>query len=563
MGAGPSRVSGFVQKDDQRSIAGQHLVGRVVTAARMARRGLTVTRGLRGLVRRPVTLEESRSVIEQEVRHRAPRLLASLDRLVWPFPASPTRRLLDHAGLEPGDVRALVTDRGVDDALEALRDAGVYVAYEEYHGRRPAVRGSASFEFSPPDFFNPVTTADYLATTGGSRSEGTPVELSFSWQRRQGRQRPLQAQMAGTRGAPMAVWLPVFPSAAGFGAVMKLTAGGSRPERWFSQIPTDLRGITTHKQLANRVLPAMSALARAGLPSPEHVPTSDPAPVAEWLQDAVARTGAAALTGYASSLTALARHALERGIDLNGVVGFPASEPVTAGKLDTMRASGMRPFPMYAFVPEGTMGLSCPHCDDEEYHLWAQDLAVVTRRRDRGDGTEVDAFLWTSLALDAPRVLLNVENDDYGEIRTDVPCACPLGEVGLRTRLAQIRGISKVVAAGMSLDGEVFDALAESTLPALLGGGPGDYQLVEEETTSGTAIALRIHPRVGAIDDDAARAAFRAALAGSDNGVLARTVWGQRPLRIDRAAPITTRAGKTLAFERLGTTPAAHPTKGH
>ena len=42
----------------------------------------------------------------------------------------------------------------------------------------------------------------------------------------------------------------------------------------------------------------------------------------------------------------------------------------------------MTPYPTYAFVPEGTVALTCEHCDDEEYHLWDHELAFITRRRD-------------------------------------------------------------------------------------------------------------------------------------------------------------------------------------
>lgn len=522
----------------------------------MARRGLGVARGLRRLVRDPATLEGARQVIAEEVRARPQRFLAALDRLVWPHPTSPIRRLLDAAGLEAGDVVGLVADQGLTGALEALRDAGVYVAHEEYHGRVEVRRGSTAFMVGPGDFFNPITRADYMAATGGTSGGGTPMELSFAWQRRQGRQRPVQLELAGVRGRPSAVWLPVFPSAAGFGAVMKNAAGGSRPERWFSQIPTDVSGIAGHKQVANRFLPTLNALARSGLPSPEHCPSDDPEPVVRWLVDAVARAGGAALTGYASSITSAARWAVEQGIDLRGVAAFPASEPVTEGKLAVMREAGMRPHPMYAFTPEGTVGLQCEHCEGEEYHVWDQDVAVVQRTRLRGDDTEVDAFLWTSLAEEAPRVLVNVENDDYGSLRTDVHCPCPLGELGLRTRIADIRGMSKVVSAGISLDGELFDELAEIVLPARVGGQPGDYQFVEAETPSGTVVALRVHPRVGAIDEAAAGRALQAALAGSDNGALAASVWGaQGGLRIERAAPLVTPAGKTLSFDRLRTVP--------
>lgn len=518
----------------------------------MARRAVGVARGLRRITSAPVGIDEARVTVAREVDRRAERFLASLDALVWPFPQSPSAQLLAAAGPEGGDVRALVRDRGLVGALERLRDLGVYVSYEEAQGRRPVVRGSTSFDVDPSSFFNPIVPADYLATTGGSRSKGTPVELSFRWQRRQGVQRAIQHDMAGTTGAPTAVWLPVFPSAAGYGAVMKQTAGGNRPERWFSQVPVDLAGIEGHKQLANKAIPALNALARTGLPSPEHVPTSDPEPVVEWMLDGLRRSDRVAIAGYASSLTAAARWACDRGIRLDGVVAFPASEPVTKGKLDAMRASGMTAFPAYAFVPEGTVAITCSDFDDEQYHVWDQDLAVVARRRDRGDGTEVDAFCWTSLAIEAPRVLLNVENDDFGHVDHDVACGCPLGELGLSTRLTDIRGMSKVVAAGISIDGSTFDRLCEELLPARIGGGAGDYQFVEDDTRGQTVIQLRIRPDIGTFDEAAVLDLVRRTIEADELGVLASSVWGDEGhVRVVRTDPIVTRAGKQLAYERL------------
>ncbi len=517
-----------------------------------ARRGAGIARGLRWLARNPVTIDEARRVITDEVARRDERFLDHLDALVWPFPTSPIARLAGHAGIEAGDVRVLVHDHGLIGALEALRDAGVYVAYEEYHGRTDAVRGSARFAFTPNDFFNPVVRGDYLAATGGSSSgTGTPVELSFAWQRRQGRQRPIQHDMAGVRGKPAAVWLPVFPSAAGFGAVMKNMAGGSTPERWFSQIPTDLEGISDNKRMVNRFLPALAAMTRTGLPAPEHVPTTDPGPVASWLADAVARAGGAIITGYASSLTAAARYAVDHGIDLDGVVANPASEPVTPGKLAVIAASGMRAFPMYAFTPEGTVAIRCERCADEEYHVWDHDLAVITRPRPRGDGTEVDAFCWTSLAAEAPRVLVNVENDDYGAVRHTVGCDCALADLGLTTRVRDIRGISKVVTAGISLDGELFDRLVDVDLPAQLGGGPGDFQFAEIDHDGTSQLVVRIHPRLGDIDHSVVHRVVARALGGSDNGLLAEAVWSlEEGLGVQRCAPAETSAGKTLSFAR-------------
>ena len=96
----------------------------------------------------------------------------------------------------------------------------------------------------------------------------------------------------------------------------------------------------------------------------------------------------------------------------------------------------MRPFSGYAFVPEGVVATACDRCDDEEYHLWDHEAAVTTRTRQREDGADVQAFLWTSLSPEAPRVLVNVENDDYGVVRHGVRCDCVYGRLGLRTRVA-------------------------------------------------------------------------------------------------------------------------------
>jgi hypothetical protein len=148
-------------------------------------------------------------------------------------------------------------------------------------------------------------------------------------------------------------------------------------------------------------------------------------------------------------------------------------------------------------------------------------------------------------------VLLNVENDDYGMVRPDVHCSCGLAPLGLRTRISNIRGISKVVAAGISLDGEVLDRLVETELPGRVGGGAGDFQFVEREGAAGTTMALRVHPDID-LNEEHLRDAVDAALRTSDNGVLAAAVWARTGgLRIERSAPLVTKAGKTLSFERI------------
>ena len=110
--------------------------------------------------------------------------------------------------------------------------------------------------------------------------------------------------------------------------------------------------------------------------------------------------------------------------------------------------------------------------------------------------------------------------------------------------------MSKVVAAGINVPGEVFVRLAEVALPSRFGGGPTDFQFVEEECDGSTAVVLRIDPRLGAVDADGALRAVQEALRESEAGLVAEGVWGAS-LRVARAAPRPTRGGKVLAYEPL------------
>lgn len=513
--------------------------------------GLRFVSAFRDFSRHPTTLAEARRVVTAAHQNRDRAFLDRLDELVWPFPASPTARLMACAGIERGDVLEMVEGRGLDGALERLRDAGVYVSYAESLGQMPVRRGSARFELHPKDFRNPRSEADYMVVTGGSRSGGTEAQSNFHYIRRQSITRVLQTAMWAVNRVPTAAWAPVFPSA-GIGTILKLTGAGNQPERWFSQIKPNLKGVTYHKQLANRMLQVIGPLRAVGLPPPEFVPASAPEPVVAWVQEALGRASRVCLVTSSSCGAALGVYATEKGLSLAGLVIFMGGEPVTRAKLEAVRSTGAVAVDSYAFVPEGTMAVSCPSCGPEEMHFWDHDNAVVGRRRDRADGVEVTSFCWTSLAPDAPRVLVNVENDDYGTLSVDAePCACLIGELGMRTRLARIRGLTKVVTGGTTIPCELLERLVEEALPTHLGGGPGDYQFAEAEENGGiTGLILRVDPRLGAIDEAAAVGVVREALGSSDNGLLARGVWGDR-VRVQRTAPVRTPTAKLLPFEPL------------
>jgi hypothetical protein len=511
------------------------------------------TRGLRGLLRDPPTLEAARSRVANALLHREQVFLESLRRLVWSQPNSPYHALFAHAGVEAGDIEALVRDLGLATALTKLRDRGVYITYEEWLGNEPARRGSSTFDFRPVDFRNPCARADLFLGTGGSRTGGIPVAWSYRHLHRGVDRYLLRASTWGVADAPAAVWLPVLPSGAGLATVLLLAGAGVVPERWFTPVPGNLEGLFTRRRAANALLPALARTLGAALPKPELVRAGDAEPVLAWVLDALRRNGRARLGAYTSSAVRLAELASASGVRLDGLVVAVLGEPLGAARAAAIRAAGALPAAGYGFMQRGTVAHACPRCGDEDLHVLEDAVEVITRRRQRPDGIEVDAFLWTSIDQDTPSVLINVENDDYGEVSRDTePCTCELGSLGVRTRVSHVRGMSKVSTQGMSVSGELLERLVSVVLPARFGGAPADFQFVEGGLADHARLSLRIDPQVGRVNCEDVRATVGTELRRSAAGLVAAELWSSTgALLVIRAAPLPTRSGKILPLQTL------------
>ena len=96
--------------------------------------------GLRQFLRTTVTEAECAERLRRELENRERSFLDVLERGVYAQPASPYRKLLEHAGVELGDVARLVEDDGIEGTLERLYGAGVYVTRDEFRGALPVER---------------------------------------------------------------------------------------------------------------------------------------------------------------------------------------------------------------------------------------------------------------------------------------------------------------------------------------------------------------------------------------------------------------------------------------
>ncbi len=248
--------------------------------------------------------------------------------------------------------------------------------------------------------------------------------------------------------------------------------------------------------------------------------------------------------------------AQEAGLDLTGATVRIGGEPLTPAKLEAMHRVGLRVAPAYGMTETSTSALGClrPIAADD-LHLLSDAFALITHPFAVGVlGTTVPAFNLTTLVDTTPKVMLNVQIDDYGTVE-ERRCGCPFESFGFTTHVHGIRSYSKLVGEGITLIGNDVQHILEHTLPERYGGSALDYQLLEEEDNRGfTRAYLVIHPRVEIADEAAVVATVLEGLrAASPMADAARMVWEEADtLRVRRAEPIWTAAGKLmpLRFER-------------
>ncbi len=197
--------------------------------------------GLPRFLRYRVSLDEARAEMHRRLADRDESFLRWVERAVFGHPRSPYRPLFAHAGCELGDLQERVRSRGLESALAELRDAGVYVGYEEFKGRRPMVRGGRELPLSPGDFDNPFLVAAYERTSGGTTGAGTRVMTDLDNLRAKAASRVLIDEIQGLRSMPFGVWRGLLPDN-GLGAMLSRLPDGKVPEKWFTPV--------TRRQLA-------------------------------------------------------------------------------------------------------------------------------------------------------------------------------------------------------------------------------------------------------------------------------------------------------------------------
>jgi hypothetical protein len=509
--------------------------------------GLRLLTGLPAFLRRPLTLAESHRLLAERLERREADFLRVVRSAAFESAASPYGPLLRRAGCEDGDLARLLREDGLEKTLRTLARSGVYVTVDEFKGRRPIVRGELSLVVTPHAFLNPAATSHLSARTGGSRGEGVPIPVDLAWVRDRAVHLPVAFDALGWSRARVAVW--GVPGAAVMVRILEYAAAGARPERWFSPVRPDSPGLHPRYRWSARTMRWASLAAGAALPWPEHVLPEDPAPVLDWIRTVLGAGATPYIHMISSAAVRLVEAARARGQALDGLRLTMGSEPITAARLLPVRDAGAVALPRYGSVESGPVAFGCaaPETPDD-VHVLGELHAVVQAGAALSPGVRADTLLMSSLRPSATLLFLNLSFGDVG-VLGERRCGCPLDRPGWRTHLLDIRSAEKLTAAGMAfLDSDVV-AILEEALPRRFGGGPADYQLVEDEAADGRSrLRLLVHPRVGPLDPGSVVDAFLQCI-GQGGGAqrVGELAWrGTRLLELERRPPMTTSAGKIL-----------------
>lgn len=499
-------------------------------------------------LRHPVQPAEARAILHQRFERRGRDFTALVRQTVYQNPASPYRELLGLAGCEYGDLERLVNLEGVEGALQALGRRGVYLTVDELKGRRPAVRGSASIALSPGRLRNPRSGWHLATRSSGSRGASVTVPIDLDSVRDRAVNLCLSFDLRGGSDWLYALW--GVPGGAYTVRLLEYRGFGVRLVRWFSQIDPAAPGLDRRYRWSARALRAGSLLAGVPLPRPRHVPLDQPLAIARWMSDVLRAGRTPHLHTFPSSAVRLSRAALQAGFDLRGGRFTVTGEPVTAPRLDLIRKTGAQAEPRYGTNECSPIGYAClaPEAPDD-LHVFHDLFALIQPESAwQCEALPDESLLITTLRPTAPMVMLNVSLGDVGRLRQRA-CGCPMERSGWATHLHTIRSHEKLTAAGMAfLDADVARVL-ETVLPARFGGGPTDFQLLEEQSADGQArLRLLADPCLGPLQASEVADAFLGALgAGSGAERLMALVWRDADvLRVERETPHRTSTGKIL-----------------
>ena len=512
---------------------------------------LSLATGVRDFLRERVTVRQAEEEIKRALDRREQNFLELVRARIYEVPESPYLKLLQFAGCEFSDLRAHVHRHGIARTLEQLAREGVYLTSDEFKGKKEVARGRRSFPVSPGAFARSASSPGFVTQSSGTRNRPVLSFIFLDWLAIRTFATAVFFSAHDLFAYSHAMYDAMLPASGGVNNLLMYARLGVATDRWFARkVPVDGWLRSGYHYLTTYVIVAMGKWFGPGFPKPEFLDTRDVHRIVRWASETTRGGRACCITTPASNAARIARVASEMGMSLEGTKFIATGEPLTESKREVIERVGASATPRYAYGGGVNVGFGCANpLHTDEIHVNRHMLELIAHPRPLADdGPPIHPLLCTTLLPSAPRLLLNVENGDYATFeRRD--CGCALEKAGLTLHLHHIRSYEKFASEGVNYFYANLFELLEKTLPAEFGGGPGDYQLVEEEDRNGqTRLSLLVHPEVHNLSEERLLARL---LEG-----LTQESWGNRSmvqvwqaagtLRIKRQVPHASPRGKIL-----------------
>jgi hypothetical protein len=511
---------------------------------------LRILSGLHAYLRTPPPARWE-PAIQNGLANRESRFLETVRRGVFANPEHPYTKMFRLAGCSFGDLEEAVRRDGLEAALQALHRQGVWLSHNEFKGGETIVRSGERIASTQDSFANPLVEGKTENISGGSRSRGTRTRVSTAQRIHEEAYYLLNNLEFDLANRCHIIVRPILPSNTAIYQCLRRLRLGGRVDRWFSV--SGLSGDPARYRIAVNSCVVMARAFGLAMPFPSYLPPNDFAPVAEWIAQRRSQGLDCAVWSSVSTAVRVAEAALEKDLGIQSTLFLTGDETLTAAKRAHVEAAGARIYTRYVTTELGPIGFACSRMQGNCVHLFRDSVAVITHRRPAPfSGAEVNSLLFTAVTPWAPYIFINAEMDDCGFVEPAL-CECAFTAAGFNQQIRDVYSFGKLTGQGMTLVGSEVLRVLEEALPRQIGGGPGDYQLVEREGNSQTRLELRVSPRVKLSSTKAVRACFLEEVRKLHGGTVAASVWKYTEgVEVVSAEPFVTPAGKVLSLHLLG-----------
>ncbi len=526
----------------------------------MLKEAVYYTRMALGMSRllRAEPLADPESVIRRQLENRETTFLETARRAIFSNPQNPYYEMFRFAGCAFGDLENAVHRDGLESAMAALHRAGVYLTHDEFKGKAPIVRSGRHIPAPDGVFRNPLYSTPFETLSSGSRSKGTRTPQSLEYRLYREARDTLRDREFGLGKRADIQIKPILPSTSGLFAALRAHRTGGTVDRWFA-LGGNAVG-SRHYRCLTEAMVRYQNLLGVKAPLPFYLPPNDFHPVAEWIARRRSQGVGCVVWSPPSPAVRVAVAAREAGLDLRGTLFFVAGEALTDAKRNSIVQAGAEVYSFYPITDLGGVGCACRQMKtSDSVHIFTDGLCVISHRKKAPlSNLEVNALLFTTLLPFAGHILINAEMDDSGIIEP-ARCDCLFSRIGFTQQIRDINSYGKLTGQGITLVGTDVVRVLEEALPRLLGGVPGDYQLVEREGPAQTLVTLRVSPRTGVRATEQVKEAFLREVRRFYGGALAARTWSHAEgLEVVIAEPLCTTTGKALPLHLLATESEHH-----